>query len=62
MSYLPLASLLDQHRCNPVIGPRGGAIRPVDCSHPVARRNSGIAVDTHVDMAVLEIELETSIK
>ncbi len=50
-----LASLLHQHRCNPVIGLQGGAIRQVDCPHPVARRNSGIAVDTYLDMAVLEI-------
>ncbi len=62
MNLLPLAFLLHQDPCNPVIDLHRSAIRLGNRSHPVARRNSGITVNTDFKMPLLYIELETSIK
>ena len=61
MNYLPLASLLHQHHCNPVIDLRGSAIREGYPPHRVVCRNSGIAVNTDFEMPRLYIVLEPSI-
>ena len=57
-----MASLLHPDPCNPVIDWVDSAIRLGDRSHPVARRNSGITVNTDFNMPLLYIPLDTSIK
>ena len=61
MNLFPLASLLDQHRCKPIIDSHGSAIRLGNRSHPVASRHSGITVSTDLNIPQLYIELEACI-